>query len=87
MLRSIASLSLLAAAAIAQSPFTFGNVLVVRVGDGLAALTNASTAVFLDEYSPTGTLVQSIPLPTAATGANQPFTCSGTSTSEGFLGL
>lgn len=87
MLRSIASLSLLAAAAIAQSPFTFGNVLVVRVGDGLAALTNASTAVFLDEYSPTGTLVQSIPLPTAATGANQPLTCAGTSTSEGFLNL
>lgn len=67
--------------------FTPGNLVVYRVGDGSAALTNASTAVFLDEYTTTGTLVQSIAMPTAAAGANQPLTAAGTSTSEGFISL
>ncbi|MFY9340881.1 MAG: hypothetical protein WAT39_00235 [Planctomycetota bacterium] len=71
----------------AQAPFTIGNLVVVRVGDGSAALTNASTATFLDEYTTAGVLVQSVPLPTTVSGSNQPFTNSGTSTSEGFLNL
>lgn len=87
MIRSLAAVSFFTVAAVAQAPFTIGNLVVVRVGDGAAALTNASTATFLDEYSPTGTLVQSIALPTAANGANQPFTNSGTATSEGFLNV
>ena len=45
-------------------PFAAGDLVVYRVGDGSSALTNAATAVFLDEYSPGGTLVQSIPMPT-----------------------
>jgi hypothetical protein len=87
MLRTLASFALCAAAAAAQVPFTIGNLIVVRVGDGTTALSGASTAVFLDEYTPTGTLVQSIPMPTVASGSNQPFTTSGSATSEGFLNL
>jgi len=66
------------------APFTLGNLVVSRVGDGSAALSNAATAVFLDEYTKTGSFVQSISLPT--TGASA-FTLSGTATSEGALTL
>lgn len=87
LLRSATAALLLAAPALAQSPLTLGNLVVVRVGDGAAALSNASTPTFLDEYTPAGVLVQSIALPTAASGLNQPFTNSGTATSEGFLNV
>ena len=70
-------------AATAWGQFTSGNLVVVRVGDGSAALTSASTAVFLDEYTPAGGSVGSTAMPTAATGSNAPFTNSGTATSEG----
>lgn len=83
----LAAAALFAAAGAAQSPLTTGNLVVLRVGDGAAALTNASTASFLDEYTPAGVLVQTIPMPTAANGANYPLTNSGTATSEGFLTL
>jgi hypothetical protein len=69
------------------SAFTPGNIVVYRVGDGAAALTNSATAVFLDEYTPAGAFVQSVPMPTALSGANRRLTASGTATSEGFLTL
>ncbi|MBL8737844.1 MAG: hypothetical protein JNL12_15535, partial [Planctomycetes bacterium] len=75
----------LAPFALAQSPITPGNILVSRVGDGAAALSNAATARFLDEYTPTGFLVQTIALPTAAVLPQRALTNSGTATSEGFL--
>jgi uncharacterized protein len=67
-----------------MAAFTPGNIVVYRVGNGSAALTSAATAVFLDEYTPGGVLVQSIPLPTADSGANQTLTASGTQL-EGLL--
>ncbi len=67
--------------------FTLGDLVVVRVGDGSAALSSAATATFLDEYTPGGVFVQSIPMPTSLSGLNQPFTLSGSATSEGFLAL
>lgn len=87
MLRPLATLSLLATAALAQAPLTIGNLFVVRVGDGTTALSNAATPTFLDEYTTAGVLVQSIVMPTAASGSNQPMTNSGTATSEGFLNV
>jgi hypothetical protein len=85
---SLLTLALTAAfAASATAQITPGNLVVVRVGAGAAPLSNASQAVFLDEYTPTGTLVQTLPMPTAASGANRPLTNSGTATSEGFLQL
>src|SRR5262245_31551811 len=71
----------------AQGPINLGDLVVVRVGDGTAALTSGSTAVFLEEFTTTGAPVQTLPLPTAASGSNNPFTNSGTATSEGFLNL
>jgi hypothetical protein len=71
----------------AASAFTMGDLVVVRVGDGSAALTGNATAAFLDEYTQAGVLVQSIPLPTLPSGGNQPLTLSGSATSEGFLAL
>ena len=71
----------------AQGPITPGDLVVVRVGDGSGALSNASTAVFLDEFTTSGTAVQSIALPTAASGSNLRFTNSGSATSEGNLNV
>ena len=63
--------------------FTPGDVVVYRVGTG-TALTNAGTAVFLDEYNPTtGNLDGSMALSTLAT----PLVASGTAGSEGLLNL
>ncbi len=70
----------------AAASFTPGNVVVYRVGDGVAALANTGNGVYLDEYATNGTLVQSIPLPSAAGDGNQ-LVASGTATSEGLLTL
>ena len=40
---------------------------------------------FLDEYTPSGTLVQSIPYPTTTVGSNRRITNSGSATTEGLL--
>lgn len=77
-----ASLGLLS---VATAQFTPGNLVVTRIGTGAAALNNASTAVFLDEYTPGGVFVQTVALPTAASGSNLPFATSGSATSEGLL--
>ncbi len=71
--------------------FTPGNIVVERIGTGSAALTSVSTAVFLDEYTPTGlatqATVQSLALPTAVSGSNNPLSNSGSAASEGGLSL
>ncbi|QLE56024.1 DUF4347 domain-containing protein [Nostoc sp. TCL26-01] len=69
------------------APFTKGNLVVVRVGTGSAALSTAATAVFLDEYSASGTLVQSVALPTTVNGSNARLTLDGLNASEGALAL
>lgn len=70
-------------------PFTPGNIVVVRVGTNGSptALSSAAAPVFLDEYTPGGGLVQSIPLPTTVSGANLRLTNSGSATSEGSINL
>lgn len=76
---------LLTASSIFAAAFSPGDLVVARVGDGGAALTSAATALFLDEYTPGGTLVQTIALPTAVNGNNLMLTIQGSATSEGFL--
>ncbi|MBB5872696.1 putative extracellular nuclease [Allocatelliglobosispora scoriae] len=71
----------------AAADFTPGNLVVLRVGDGSGALSSAATPVFLDEFTPSGTLVRSVPMPTATVGANRRLTLSGSATSEGTLTL
>lgn len=60
------------------------NLLVVRVGSGSSILTNSATAVYLDEYTPAGVLVKTIPMPTIDAGTNKKLTLSGTSAFEGY---
>ena len=79
----------LAAPGAAQAAlFTPGNLVVVRVGDGTTATpTLLSTAITtcLLEYTPGGTLVQTITLPTAASGTNAALTNTGSSNSDALL--
>jgi hypothetical protein len=82
----------IAPAALQSAAFTPNNLLVYRVGDGIATLANTGNAVFIDEYSITAqgvaTLVQSVPLPTTAsttTPVQRQCVASGTATSEGQL--
>src|SRR5579875_2801627 len=77
------ALLLLAGHSYAQ--FAPGNLVIYRVGDGATTLTTAAAPVFLDEYTPTGTLVRSVPMPIKASGANKPLTASGTSFTEGMV--
>ncbi|RTQ48200.1 T9SS type A sorting domain-containing protein [Hymenobacter gummosus] len=80
----LAASSLTAAAA----PFTSGNILVVRVGDGSAAVpSGTAAAVFVDEYTRNGLLVQSVVLPTTVSGTQKQFTLTANATSEGMLAL
>jgi hypothetical protein len=70
---------------IGYAQFTAGNLVVYRVGDGVSALANTGNAVFLDEYSPTGTLVQSVAMPTTVSGSNLPLVAAGNASSEGLM--
>lgn len=82
---AVAALVLAAPLAAAQD-FTAGNLVVYRVGSGApATLVNTGNPVFLDEYSPTGTLVRSVALPTTAADAQRQCIASGTASSEGML--
>jgi hypothetical protein len=75
---------ILAATGVASAAsFTPGNIVVYRVDGGGAALNGNGTAVFLDEYTPAGALVQSIAMPTAGTSGR--VVASGNSTTEGFM--
>lgn len=65
--------------------FTAGNLVIYRVGDGSTGLSGSATNVTLLEYTPSGSLVQSIALPTTDSGSNQMLTATGSSTSEGAL--
>jgi hypothetical protein len=67
----------------ANIPFTNGDIAITRVGDSVT-LSNTGSIVFVDEYTPAGTLVQSIILPYNDMVGNN-FLCSGTATSEGFV--
>jgi len=74
----------------ANSQFAPGNIVVSRVGDGTAALSNASAQVQLVEYTVTGVatgVVVTLPVTTAGTAGNRACTNSGSSTTEGIMTL
>src|SRR5436189_2016020 len=68
-----------------SAQIALGDLVVLRDGNGVAPLSNGSQAVFLDEYTTAGASVQSIPMPTSASGSDRAFTSSGSATSEGNL--
>ena len=51
------------------SPFSAGDLAVLRSGDGTTTLTNISTAFFLGEYRTNGQLVQTIAIPSSGSNA------------------
>jgi hypothetical protein len=68
--------------------FTKGNIVVYRIGDGTAQLTNIGSIVYLDEYTTnTGTLVQSVLMPTNFFGAYYPLIANGSASAEGEMSL
>ncbi len=91
MIKTIISALLLtgAAGSALAAQFSMGNLVVVRVGanGSTTTLNNAAFATFLDEYTPTGTLVQSIAMPSSVNGANRRFVLGGSAVSEGQLAL
>jgi hypothetical protein len=84
LLAAFAAVAVTAAAPAAA--FTPGDVVVLRVGDGAAALTSNGAAAFLNEYNSAGAPQGTpIALPTTVNGSNNPLVLSGTSTVEGML--
>ncbi|MBL9079137.1 MAG: hypothetical protein JNL08_16665 [Planctomycetes bacterium] len=83
--------TLLASFSLAQSPLTIGSIAVLRYGDGVAPLSNAAAAAFLEEWDPNGTFTTpvqpDIAAPTGAVGSNFACTGSGTANSEGQLNV
>jgi hypothetical protein len=65
---------------------TPGDLVVYGVGNGSAALGTTAATVFLDEYTTSGVLVQSIPLPSTGTsrGVNT-LTAVGNDSTEGII--
>jgi len=63
-------------------------VMVIRMGDGAAALSSTgSAAVFVEEYDSltAGSAVRTLTIPTAISGSNQPLTMVGGATTEAGL--
>ena len=65
--------------------FTGGDVVVYRVGYGRVRPLERAAPVFLDEYGPTGTKVQSVALPTPRPRGTHRLTATGQSRSEGLI--
>ena len=73
-------------AATAQTPFTQGNLVITRVGDGLVTLSSKAAPIALLELTPTGTIVQTVELPfkdEQLTGSNKKITVQGSSSNDG----
>lgn len=76
-LSAVAFAALSLASTAQAAAFGAGDLVIYRVGTGSSALSSAATQVYLDEYSASGTLVQSL----AVSG----LTSSGSATSEGLI--
>src|SRR2546425_12321052 len=66
----------------AFAQFSPGNLAVVRVGDGVAALAASGAPVAIQEYTTLGTLANTYSLPTSGGTA---FAMTGNATAEGAL--
>jgi hypothetical protein len=59
-----------------------GNLAVLRVGDGSTALANTGNAIFIDQFTPAGSLYATLSIPNSGGTA---MLQSGNASSEGFL--
>lgn len=82
----VALAALVGSALASANPFTQGNLVIYRVGDGPGGsnLLNTGNTIYLDEYTTTGSLVQSINVSAQSASG---FIASGTATSEGMMTL
>jgi hypothetical protein len=71
----------------ANGQLTSGNLVVEQIGTtgSSTALSSSTTAVYLNQYSTTGSFINATPLPTAVSGSNDALTDSGSATSDGYL--
>ena len=69
--------------AFSQLPFTAGNLVIYKVGNGTDTLSSAGFQVNLEEFTATGSFVQSHPMPTVVVGSNKRIIASGSASSEG----
>ena len=76
-------LLLLFSITIAEAQFTSGNLVVLQMGDGTAALASSGTKVFIKEYTTAGVAGITVNIP--FTGSGSRLVMSGTAGSEGFL--
>jgi hypothetical protein len=66
----------------AAAQFVPGNLAVIRLGDGTQTLANTGNSVFIDQYTVSGSLVNSVAIPDSGASA---LIMSGTATAEGAL--
>ncbi|HWD91524.1 MAG TPA: lamin tail domain-containing protein [Verrucomicrobiae bacterium] len=66
----------------APPAFSSGNLVVVRLGNGVESLSSEGNSVFLDEFATNGTLVNTVAVPNVGTNA---FLISGSASSEGAI--
>ena len=78
----LAIMALPMGAAAQHSFFTPGNLAVLRVGDPSQTLTNSGNTVYIDQFTPTGALVNSVAVPDSGDSA---LLVSGSASSEGEL--
>ena len=74
----------------AQTPFTPGNLIVVRVGSGFQTLSNQSQLIKLIEMTPAGATVQEISLPyntLMESGGNHKIVAQGSSSNDANITL
>ena len=79
-----ATIAIVALITSAQAQFTAGGLVVLRDGTGSAPLSNAGTAIYLDQYTTSGSFVNSLAIPSTGSSA---LVNSGTAGSEGELNL
>ena len=81
---SVAILGLFLISNAFAAPFTPGNLVIYRVGNGTNPLSTSGALVFLDEYHTSGTFVQTISLPEDSPGVIG-LVASSTNVAEGLL--
>jgi hypothetical protein len=79
-----ATIAIVALITSAQAQFTASDLVVLRDGTGSAPLSNAGTAIYLDQYTTSGSFVNSLAIPSTGSSA---LVNSGTAGSEGALTL
>ncbi|WP_148044972.1 hypothetical protein [Nocardioides marmorisolisilvae] len=83
---AVAAVPFLATSSAHADTWTGGDLVVYRVGNGSAGLTNAAAPVFLDSFHAAGGApFASLALPTTTADGNKPLTAAGLSRSEGQL--